>query len=51
MGNLEKYQSELGEKATKILLESWYALTLRKVPEVKGTRTPDFGHQHRLLRE
>ena len=42
MENLEKYQSELGEKAIKIVLESWYALTLRKMPETKGIKTPDY---------
>lgn len=42
MEYLEKYQSELGEKAIKIVLESWYALTLRKVPRAKGVKTPDY---------
>jgi hypothetical protein len=42
MEKLEQYQSELGEKAIKIVLERWYALTLKKVSEVKDTRTPDY---------
>ncbi len=42
MEKLEQYQSELGEKAIKIVLERWYALTLKKVLEVKDTRTPDY---------
>jgi len=42
MDDIEKYQSQLGENAIKIIIERWFALTLRKVPERKGVRTPDY---------
>jgi len=42
MDNLEIYQSELGEKAAKLILEHLYDLTLRKIPKVKGKETPDY---------
>jgi hypothetical protein len=42
MWSIEAYQSELGEKAIKIVIEQWYALKLRKVPQVKGLKTPDY---------
>ncbi len=42
MENIDEYQSELGERATKIVFESFYNLRLRKVPKKKGQRTPDY---------
>jgi hypothetical protein len=42
MEKIEKYQSELGEKAIKIVLERWYALKLKKVSEQKNLKTPDY---------
>lgn len=42
MREIEIYQSELGEKALKIVLEHWYALKLEQVPKIKNRETPDY---------
>jgi hypothetical protein len=42
MDSLEFYQSELGEKAAKLLLEHLYSLQLQKIPKIKGKETPDY---------
>ena len=42
MWNIEQYQGELGEKAIKVILERWYAISLRKLPKIKGIKTPDY---------
>lgn len=42
MKKLEEYQSLLGERAAKIVLENLYNLRLDKIPKKKGQKTPDY---------
>lgn len=39
---MNSYQSKLGEKAVKILFETFYNLQLIKISEIKGKKTPDY---------
>jgi hypothetical protein len=42
MGNIEIYQSDLGEKAVKIFIKRCWELELEKITKKKDQKTPDF---------
>src|SRR5579871_6847471 len=42
MEKLEEYQSDLGERATRIIIKKLFNFELRKVPQKKNQRTPDY---------
>lgn len=42
MSKIEIYQSKLGEEAVKLFIERCWNLELKKIPERKGKKTPDY---------